>query len=104
MPPELSAALTAVTLAVAVFLGVIIKRQLKNGKTLPPPAPAVTDTGSRTSIVALMGEQMAIHVKPITQRLDRIEHNQETSQATQNKRLGLLETAVARLDERTRAS
>ena len=56
------------------------------------------------SIPALIGEQMAIHVRPITDRLDRMETNQHDYQETQAKRLGNLEATCARLDERTHRS
>lgn len=104
MPPELTAALSILALGVTTLLTVVVKRALKQGgKTLPPAASnAVTDTGSHTTIEAMFGEQVEIHTKPLAQRLERIERNQETH----NERLGAMGERMAgveaRLDERTR--
>lgn len=113
MPPELSAALSAVALAVAIFLGYLVKRMIKNGKSVPPPPRAplssssgidVADTGQHQSIVALMSDQVAIHTQPIAQRLDKIETNQQT----QSKSIGKLGERIAGVEatliERARKS
>ncbi len=104
MSPELSAAISVLALAVAGVLAVVIKRvAVKNGNSKPPPAapPApAADSGSYLTIPALIGEQLSIHLHPVSQRLDRI----ESGQKDQTTEIGALAQRVAgveaRLDER----
>lgn len=106
IPDPLTAALTAAVAAAAVLIAVVAKRAAKNGTSKPPPpvlppAPApAADSGSYLSIPALIGEQLQIHIQPVSQRLDRIEDGQKDQTAAVGALAQRVAGVEARLDER----